>query len=72
MVKTTFYNFRSSDWTRNISEWTKNISKNIFLKRSLEFVSTHFQANRTMKNLVVRNSKSLKSDWKIIFKKNSP
>ena len=70
-MKTTFYNFRSSDWTKNISEWTKNISKNIFLKRSLEFVSTHFQANRTMmKNLVVRNfSKSLKSDWKIIFKK---
>ena len=41
----------------------KNISKNFFLKSSLEFVSTHFQANETIKNLVVRNfSKSLKSD----------
>ena len=41
------------------SDWTKNISKNIFLKSSLEFVSSHFQANETINTFRVRHF----SDW---------
>ena len=37
------------------SDGAKNISKNIFLKSSLEFVSSHFQTNEPIKKLVVKN-----------------
>ena len=43
-MKTTFYNFHSCDLTK-----LKNNSKNIFFKSSLEFVSSQFQANETIK-----------------------